>query len=924
MKSIIKKALSLLLVFTMLIVFIPVVNADSRRNDLDLGIGTGLPKLDVGDDFGEFGGGIDYDSVIVNQANKALAEHFGEVQLSDTHNVVAKFDPTCNKLLIQGYGDISSQKWFEMVYKIEEFQHKWSSLNNVIAASEDGLLWYDNEYEFDIVFKTEGNDTIVFPQSCQGMFSSFDHGNIDFGDCVDTSKVTDMSYMFYNSITFNNPVNFDTSKVRDMHEMFSICDDPDLAQFNQPVNFDTSRVENMSCMFQYNYAFNQPVNFDMRNVKDASFMFNGASSFSQNIDFNLDKVTTIESMFEDSGMDDSVDHVILKTKNSNVEAKDIFKNIGAIYYIAFNGLRNVSLFTQKDGYYEYDSDWIIENVEDGTSVEYPPDQDEVTFENNTPYIVYFVDYRYTNSDDNVDSALVVPFGSTYSADDIANKKCVVFDKERRGSWRLSDTSLTECGKYEIDLIFEPDDWYVTDQYNTIELTIKNMTPTIESDNEIVVAGGTQYSEDNVLTKKAMLDGKAVEGTWHLAPKNIREAGVHEVVLTFKPNDKAIQSVSKKIKLTITPRLEKTIIKSDNRLEISAGESYSVDSIKNKRALSGGAEVAGKWSLSDTSIKEVGTHTIELVFTPDDATKYQASKKTITLEVVAKAATTKAEVTIMANKNLVVKAGDSYSANDITGKKALSGGKEISGIWQLSDTSIDAVGVYKINLIFTPADNKYQSATLEISLKVTAAVNQPNVNQTNVNQNSTTPNKPINFSDVKAGDWFKPGVDFVSSRGIMNGTAADVFSPQGKITKAMLVTMLQRLSGDGNVMAAEAFSDVQAGQWFTEAAKWSVVKGITTAANGRFEPNHPLSREEFVTMIYNYAKYKHYDTSKLADLSQFTDLNKVSSAALVPLKWAVEAGIINGVSETSLSPQTGATRAQMATIFMRFIQKYIEN
>lgn len=175
-----------------------------------------------------------------------------------------------------------------------------------------------------------------------------------------------------------------------------------------------------------------------------------------------------------------------------------------------------------------------------------------------------------------------------------------------------------------------------------------------------------------------------------------------------------------------------------------------------------------------------------------------------------------------------------------------------------------------------------------------------------------------FGDVKSADWFYNDVKYVYEKGIMAGTAADVFAPNATTTRAMIVTILYRLEGSPAVTGTSAFVDVPAGQWYTDAVNWAaanqIVKGTSATT---FAPNDSITREQMAAILYRYAQYKGYDVTKKADLSGYSDNGQVSAYAKDALAWANAAKLINGVTNTTLAPQGNATRAQVSAILHRF-------
>lgn len=188
---------------------------------------------------------------------------------------------------------------------------------------------------------------------------------------------------------------------------------------------------------------------------------------------------------------------------------------------------------------------------------------------------------------------------------------------------------------------------------------------------------------------------------------------------------------------------------------------------------------------------------------------------------------------------------------------------------------------------------------------------------NKDKGMTTYSK-LPFSDVRIADWFYNDVKYVYEKGMMAGTAADVFAPNATTTRAMIVTILYRLEGSPAVTGTSAFVDVPAGQWYTDAVNWAaanqIVKGTSATT---FAPNASITREQMAAILYRYAQYKGYDVTKKADLSGYSDNGQVSTYAKDALAWANAAKLINGVTNTTLAPQGNATRAQVSAILHRF-------
>ena len=163
-------------------------------------------------------------------------------------------------------------------------------------------------------------------------------------------------------------------------------------------------------------------------------------------------------------------------------------------------------------------------------------------------------------------------------------------------------------------------------------------------------------------------------------------------------------------------------------------------------------------------------------------------------------------------------------------------------------------------------------------------------------------------------WYHEAIDFAVANGLMNGVADTKFDPDGTMTRAMVVTVLYREAGKPEVSAPSTFTDVAEGQWYSDAIAWAqenkVVDGV---AADKFAPNDNVTREQLATILWRYAG----KPEAKADLSDFADVDNISGYALDAMNWAVEAGILAG-DNGNLKPTANATRAEFATMIMRFL------
>ena len=178
-----------------------------------------------------------------------------------------------------------------------------------------------------------------------------------------------------------------------------------------------------------------------------------------------------------------------------------------------------------------------------------------------------------------------------------------------------------------------------------------------------------------------------------------------------------------------------------------------------------------------------------------------------------------------------------------------------------------------------------------------------------------------FRDVRPEDWFYDDVRYVYESGLMNGTAEGLFSPDLFTSRAMIVTVLWRLSGSPVVNYYMPFADVDQAAWYAEAVRWAASCGIVTGYdNGNFGPNDPITREQLAAILYRCAAYRQEDTSIGADTNilSFTDAASVSEYAVPALQWACGAGILQG-ADGALLPTHPATRAQTAAMLARYLK-----
>ena len=180
-----------------------------------------------------------------------------------------------------------------------------------------------------------------------------------------------------------------------------------------------------------------------------------------------------------------------------------------------------------------------------------------------------------------------------------------------------------------------------------------------------------------------------------------------------------------------------------------------------------------------------------------------------------------------------------------------------------------------------------------------------------------------FTDVSEGDWFYDPVAYAYDEGLMTGTSATEFAPNVTMTRAMIASVLYRLEGNPDLSDSNLgypYEDVQGDAWYAMPVYWARESGVMAGySDSAFGPDDPITREQLAATLYKYAAYKGEDVSARADLSGYSDVATISSWAIDVMSWANAKGYVNGMTATTIDPQSGATRAQVAAIFQRYLE-----
>ena len=214
-----------------------------------------------------------------------------------------------------------------------------------------------------------------------------------------------------------------------------------------------------------------------------------------------------------------------------------------------------------------------------------------------------------------------------------------------------------------------------------------------------------------------------------------------------------------------------------------------------------------------------------------------------------------------------------------------------------------------------AVSKYILKNVKKTHKITAVFEEIVQEEPEDTENEESENQ---FEDVKSEEWYYESVKYATTKGLFKGVSDNEFAPNVTMNRAMLVTVLYRLDGEKETKYKNKFNDLENGAYYEDAVNWATKNKIVSGVSeNEFAPSNKITREQLVVMLYRFAKLEGMNVNKEADLTSYEDYNEISEYAKEATAWAVKSGYINGRSETILAPKGTATRAEVATILMRF-------
>jgi len=517
----------------------------------------------------------------------------------------------------------------------------------------------------------------------------------------------------------------------------------------------------------------------------------------------------------------------------------------------------------------------------------------------------------------IDKAVTVT--ATYK-DLPADSFAITVQNDGNGTANANVTSA-EAGT-EITLSASPDSGYVFKEWEVVSggVTVSGNKFTMPA-NDVTVKAHFEATSEPTYSVTVQDDGN---GTGSASPTSA-EAGT-EITLSASPDSGYVFKEWEVISGGVTVSENKFTMPANDvivkaHFEATSEPTYSVTIIGG----GSGADGARDYEAGDPVTIKAGNNSGYTFtgWTSPDVTITNASDKTASFTMPAK------NVTVTANWRYNGGGGgggSSYTDYTITASADKGGSISPSGsvtVREKSDKTftITADKGYVISDVLV--DGKSVGALKTYTFTNVTKAHTIKAKFVEEDKNNPNTGAYIPFDDVKINDWFINSVMWAYENGLMVGTSTTTFSPNMETTRGMIVTILYRLEGSPKA-GTSGFDDVSDGKYYANAVAWAADNKIVSGyGNGKFGPDDSLTREQLVTILYNYSKFKGYDITAGQDLGSFNDEISVSGYAKTAMQWAVKHGIVKGIGADLLSPATTATRAQMAAILERYSENIVE-
>ncbi len=515
----------------------------------------------------------------------------------------------------------------------------------------------------------------------------------------------------------------------------------------------------------------------------------------------------------------------------------------------------------------------------------------------------------TYADKVYDGAVVTPTGTLEVSDNkVSTNELIVKYEKFDSSWTEITELSANVGKYRVTYsVSDTNENYTGSKSYEFEITVKKLTkPTLE--------GTYTYTGEEQTAVLVNVDNETMNVT-----NNTRtEVGNQNIEVTLKDTTNYAWDDDTTDALSIPFEIAKatpTITLSN--LSQKEGSVTAVTYTVTPATTDGIVKVEYKVSTEeDSTYKETlpttkGTYTVRVTVAGDS--NLEDTQNTATLTITRKtsgggggsAATTKYTITVKQNSNgkISPETVKVEKGNDKTFEIKANAGYEIEDV-KVDSESVGAVKEYTF-------ENVKAAHTIEATFKKVEEV---------------APVEPEDgwknpFVDVSEDDWYYEAVKFANENKLFNGVSENEFGANVKMTRGMLVTVLYRLAGEPATNKSIPFADVDTAMYYANPISWAKQNGIVNGVDeNNFAPDAEISRQQLVTILYRFAKLMGKDVSVGEDTNilSYDDVNQVAEYAIPAMQWACGAGIITGRTESTLAPIGNATRAEVATMLMRFI------
>ena len=520
------------------------------------------------------------------------------------------------------------------------------------------------------------------------------------------------------------------------------------------------------------------------------------------------------------------------------------------------------------------------------------------------------------------------------------------------TYKVPEANTSYVGTYSVEFSIKKAGLdKVTLVEDTFEYTGTDITPTLNNVNDKIEISGTTTAKDvsnNTITAKIKdisnyewKDGTTTDLVlnWSITQATpdytvptgltgVKGETLNDVTLpsgfTWNDTTVVLTAGTNTYKATYTP-VDTTNYKTITDIDIEINVKNKFDVITSVNG--------GNGTITPSKIGVVEGTKEEITFTPNSG--YVVSKVMVNeVEKTSEVENNKIEITVTEEMTVEVTYKRKYTGG--------GGGSTTTTTYKITVTegkngSITPNGVVKVEkgedqTFKIKAEKGYEIADVLVDGKSVGAVAKytfKNVKEKHtieatfkkVEMPEQKPEEKETFKDVKKNDWYYEAVEYVANKGLMNGTGNDEFTPDANTTRGMIVTILYRLEGSPEV-SMSTFTDVANTEYYAKAVAWAEKNGIVNGyGKGKFGPNDVITREQLAAIMYRYSNYKKYNTSVGEDTNilSYNDISELSEYAVFSMQWACGAGLVNGIGDGKLAPKGNATRAQLATILMRYCE-----